>query len=214
MKTNCYYFYLLLVSLFCWPAHAAKASAAADSAYQEAMRTALLSLDATETNYLPCRNQFERVAQMYPDEWLPVYYMAYCDLQMVFVKVGATDTQPQLDEAKNLLEKLETAPGADPSEVSTLWGYYYMAIITLDAANGQKYFPQAIAAYEKAIALNPDNPRPVCLLAFFKQFLPAFMRSDQEIAEGREKAIALFEKESLSTEKPHWGAFFLNMIQQ
>ncbi|MDR1937862.1 MAG: hypothetical protein LBQ73_05110 [Tannerellaceae bacterium] len=208
MKTKFYYFYLLLVSLFCWPANAAA------SDYQDAMRTALAGLDAAESNYLPCRNQFERVAQMYPDEWLPVYYTAYCDLQMIYVKQAAVNTQSLLDEAKSLLEKLMATPGADPSEVSTLWGYYYMAIITLDAANGQKYFQQAIGAYEKAIGLNPDNPRPVCLLAFFKQFLPAFMRVDKEIAEGKEKAIALFEKETPSTEKPHWGAFYLNMIQQ
>jgi tetratricopeptide (TPR) repeat protein len=205
---NYYYLYLLLVSIFCLPADAA------GSDYQDALRIALAGLDAAESDYLTCRNQFERMAQMYPDEWLPVYYTAYCDLQMIYVEQAATNAQSLLDEAKSLLEKLATAPGADPSEVSALWGYYYMAIITLDAANGQRYFQQAIAAYEKAIALNPDNPRPVCLLAFFKQHLPPFLRVDSEIAEGKEKAKALFAKETPSTDKPYWGAYFLNMIQQ
>jgi tetratricopeptide (TPR) repeat protein len=208
MKTNLY-FYLLLVSLFSLPVNAA------GSGYQDEMRTALASLDAAApSQYLSCRNQFERVAQLYPDEWLPVYYTVYCDLQMIYTKQAVENAQALLEETKNLLDKLEATPGADPSELSTLWGYYYMALIMLDAANGQKYFTQVIGGYEKAIALNPENPRPVCLLAFFKQFMPAFMRSESEIAEGKEKAKALFEKETPSIEKPYWGAYYLGMIKQ
>jgi hypothetical protein len=119
MKTYFYYLYLLLVSLFCLPSHAA------GSDYQDALRTALACLDAAESDYLPCRNQFERMAQMYP-----------------------------------------------------------------------------------------DDPRPVCLLAFFKQHLPPFLRNDSEIAEGKEKAKDLFAKETPSADKPYWGVYFLNMIQQ
>ncbi|MDR1880052.1 MAG: hypothetical protein LBQ78_03895 [Tannerellaceae bacterium] len=209
MKTNFYYFCLLMISLFSLPVNAA------GSGYQDAMRTALTSLDAAApSQYLSCRNQFERIAQLYSDEWLPVYYTAYCDLQMIYTKQAAANAQALLEDAKNLLTKLDTFRGADLSETSTLWGYYYMALITLDGANGQKYFAQTVGGYEKAIALNPENPRPVCLLAFFKQFLPAFMRSESEIAEGREKAKALFEKEKPSIEKPYWGAYYVDMIKQ
>ncbi|MDR1557035.1 MAG: hypothetical protein LBS88_08410 [Tannerellaceae bacterium] len=208
MKTNFIYSYLLLLSLF-----APVAAASGSSGYQDVMRGELAKLDsATLANdYQQCRNRFERMAQMYADEWLPVYYTAYCDIQMVYMKHA--NAQVLLEDAKSFLEKLDTFVGADPSEVNTLWGYYYMALTAQHVANAQNYYMEVISRYEKAIGLNPDNPRPVCLLAFFRQNMPAFMRSDRQIAEGKEKAEALFKKEIPSPDKPYWGAVYLNWIQ-
>jgi tetratricopeptide (TPR) repeat protein len=207
MKTNFIYFCTLLFGLF-----ALTAGTFGNSGYQDVMRAERAKLDsaAQANDYLQCRNRFERMAQMYTDEWLPVYYTAYCNIQLVYMKQA--NALALLEDAKTTLEKLETFAGADLSEVHTLWGYYYMALIAQDGANGQKYFMQVINRYEKAISLNPDNPRPVCLLAFFKQNMPASMRSDREVAEGKEKAEALFKKEVPSPDKPCWGADYLKGI--
>ncbi len=159
-----------------------------------------------------CRNQFERIAQKYRDHWLPVYYIVYCDLQMIYYP-GEADKKQLADDAKSFLEKLDKMSEADQSEVHTLWGYYYSALVMVDPQNGQKYYQKVIDSYEKAITLNPENPRPVCLLAFYKQYLPSFLRSDKDIEEGKQKAKELFEKEERTIEKPYWGLNFLDWIK-
>ncbi|MDR1645759.1 MAG: hypothetical protein LBS05_08060 [Tannerellaceae bacterium] len=199
---------LLLLGLLALTAGASDASG-----YEDVMRAELARLDsaAQPADYLQCRNRFERMAQMYAGQWLPVYYTAYCDLQMTYMK--QPNVPALLQDAKALLEKLEAFDEADPSEVQTLWGYYYMALIATDPSTGQTYFMQTISSYEKAMKLNPANPRPVCLLAFFRQQLPPAMRSGRDIAEGKQKAEALFRQETPSPLKPYWGAYFLQMIR-
>ncbi len=184
------------------------------SEYKEVMAKVLNQLDTAKDikDLQQCRSQFERIAAMYPDNWLPVYYIAYSDIQMVFYP-GEKDNQKLLDDAKNILVELENDKGADQSEVHTLWGYYYNALVMVDSQNGQKYYQQVMDSYNKAIKLNPENPRPVCLLAFYKQYLPPFLKSEKEIIEGKEKAEELFIKEKRTIEKPYWGSYFLNMIK-
>ena len=90
------------------------------------------------------------------------------------------------------------------SEVSTLYGYYYNGLsMTNPAVNGQKYFNDVISNYEKAIKLNPENPRPIFLLAFYESFLPDFIRSKRDFCEEINKAKSLYQKEQKTIEKPH-----------
>jgi hypothetical protein len=182
------------------------------SDYREAIRVELTKLDAAALadDYLLCRDQFALLARDNADEWLPVYYTAYCDIQMAYMH--HPDAPALLEDARSILEKLDTLFTADRSEVHTLWGYYYTALIALDKAAVPKYAMQAIDRYEKASALNPNNPRPVCLLAFFKQYMPPSMRSDREIAEGKAAAEALFKNETPSLDKPYWGVEYLQWI--
>lgn len=209
MKTIKSYLCFVVVCLL-----AGSGNALASSGYAEVMGGTLGKLDSAKdmADMQQCRGQFERIAAMYPDNWLPTYYVAYCTIQMVFYP-GEANKQQLLEDAKTKLEQLSADKKADPSEVNTLWGYYYNALVVLAPQNGQKYYQKVLESYDKAMKQNPENPRPVCLSAFYKQYLPAFLRSDKEIAEGKEKAKELFDKEERTIDKPYWGKGFLEMIK-
>lgn len=185
-----------------------------DSIYDKTMSMALAKLDSVNRNVetaQQCKNLFERIAQIYSQEWLPAYYAVYSNINSVFYDVESKNSEAFLSEAIAGIEKLYNYPNADLSEVNTLKAYYYTALtLTNPKKNGKKYFSEIIDLYEKAIEENPQNPRPIILLADYEQRLPAFIRSkkrkyDDEIA----KAKVLFEREEANIEKPYWGKYFL-----
>lgn len=180
--------------------------------YEQAMEKALAKVDSAKSvkDLSLARNQFERISQMYADEWLPAYYIAYSDILSVYM---GQKNEKALENAKTNLDKLSSYAKADKSEVNTLLGYYYMALITLDpATNGQKYFNNVNSSFSKAIEQNPNNPRAVYLSAFFEQNLPEGLRSGKDFCTEMKRAKELYAKEQKSVQKPYWGEYFLDMI--
>ncbi|MEA5127638.1 MAG: hypothetical protein VB074_05610 [Proteiniphilum sp.] len=186
-----------------------------DAQYVEYMQLALNKLDSVNTveELQQTANLFERISKKYPSEWLPGYYVAYCNVNSVFYGIGSSRNEMILMKARERIEELYTFSGADLSEVNTLKAYYFTALITIDPeVNGQKYFSEVIRLYETAIAQDPGNPRPVVLLADFERRLPPFIRTDKRNPdEEKAKATLLFEKENPNIEKPYWGKYFLEI---
>lgn len=187
-----------------------------DEVYEKTMNELVVKLYAApDANTLQqCKNQFERLHSVYPEEWLPLYYLAYSDIQLTDYDRASAQNEKYLEEAKTYLEKLDKDGKADQSEVKTLWGYYFNALTLQNPeVNGQKYYTKVLSSYTEAITLNPENPRPVCLMAMYEQYLPEFLRSGKDTASEKEKARLLFEKETPSIDKPYWGAMFLEWIK-
>ena len=187
-------------------------SAQSNPVYEQAMEKTLVKIDSASSvkDLLSARNQLERISLMYADEWLPPYYLAYVDIQSVYM---GQKSEKVLENAKANLDKLNAYAKADKSEVNTLLGYYYMALIMLNpATNGQKYFNNVNSSFNKAMEQNPDNPRAIYLSAFFEQNLPEALRSEKDFCAEMKKAKELYAKEHKSVEKPYWGEYFLNMI--
>ena len=188
-----------------------------DNGYLIAMEKTLIKLDSAKTvnDLQQCKNTFERISLKYTKKWLAIYYIAYSDIQMVYFNAKAENNETILADAKTYIDKLSSFNNADKSEVNTLLGYYYNALIMLNPEiNGQKYYNDVIGNYEKAIELNPENPRPVFLLAFFEDNLPPFLRSKRVFCEEISKTKELYRKEQRSIEKPYWGKYFFNMVAQ
>lgn len=214
MKTMKIYAVLVLVSfIFC--NFTQQVSAQGGDLYQSSMEKALTKLDEVKSaaDLLDCRNLFERIALKFGDKWQPVYYTAYCDIQMVYFDKASDQNSVRLTQAQKELEKLDCISGADKSEVSTLWGYYYNAHIMLNPGNAQTIFGQVVGAYEKALAINPENPRAVILRAFFNQFLPPIVKLKIDTPVEVEKAKNLFVKQEKGIDKPYWGEVFVNYIK-
>lgn len=214
MKTMKNYAVLVLVSfIFCNFTH--QVSAQEGNLYPSSMEKALTKLDAVNNaaDLLECRNLFERIGLNFGDKWQPLYYTAYCDIQMVYYDKASEQNSARLTQAQKELEKLDRTPDADKSEVSTLWGYYYNAQVMLNPENGQALFGKVIGAYEKALAINPENPRAVILRAFFNQFLPPIVKLKIDTPEEVEKAKSLFAKQEKGIDKPYWGESFVNYIK-
>lgn len=214
MKTIQSLFFALLTTVCLWGWNA-QAQTTRDAAYENAMKSTLSQLDSAQTvaRVQQCKNQFERIAQKYSAEWLPLYYAAYCGINSVYYNPKSPQNETLLAEALQRIEALHGFPQADPSETHTLEAYAYTAMVVLNPqVNGQKYTGDIIRLYEQAMAENPENPRPVVCLANFESYLPDFLKSDKRNPdEEYAKARFLFEKEQPNIENPYWGKYFLEI---
>lgn len=190
------------------------------TACREALRESVQRLDSVQSigELQMCRNEFERIAQNCPTEWLAAYYLAYTTIEQLYWEPQSPQNNSRLTEAKRLLEGLDKMEGADRSEVATLWGYYYMAAVSSDPSKGRELFQPCISKFEEAMELNPANPRAVVLLAMFEQHLPPFIKSKRNPAEELQRASQLFDREQKRQKQsgelvePHWGRSFMKFI--
>ncbi|MCR9285944.1 MAG: hypothetical protein NXI23_00995 [Bacteroidetes bacterium] len=166
-------------------------------------------------------NMFERIANAESDKWLPKYYHAYSNMMMALTAYqNKGEFEPYLDKAQ---ESLDAAMALSPneSELYTLQGYIYQGRIWLDPMlNGATYSPKSHEACDKAIELNPANPRPYYLKGSNTYFTPSFFGG------GAENALPLLEKadekyaayRTPSPLHPMWGKgsndYFLDMAKK
>lgn len=189
---------------------------ASENNYQTLMTKYVFQLDSAQNvdQYITLKNIFDRIIEMYPQEWLPVYYSAYCNIQVVYCNQKANQNQSFLDEAKQNLDKISRNKEADQSEINTMYGYYYNALILLNPKeNGQKYYSQVMSYYQKAETQNPQNPRPIFLSALFNRNLPSFLQNGKDYCQELDRADLLFQNSTQELLYPHWGISFLNGIK-
>ncbi len=162
-------------------------------------------------------NEIDRLGNLYPNEWLANYYVAYLDLKLVFIS-NEEQQNKLLEEAKNKIDILRQDKNADLSEIFTLEGYYYYGLIAQDpSVNGQKYYKEVIMSYNKAIGVNSKNPRPVLLLSIFKNKMSKFMGGGdsssfcQELLDIEKMFFAFKPQEKLY---PDWGMEELNSARE
>ncbi len=189
---------------------------AQSNAYEQAMEQAVAELQAAEQtrDFRSPANTFERIAQAAPEgEWLPAYYQAYAQL-MLAVKAmeqqNPEQLQAHLDKAQIAIEQAK-AIAPEEAEVHALQGYIYTGNIWSNPqANGPKFSPKATGSYQKAMQLNPDNPRPHHLMGMHLFFTPSFWGGGPESAlphlKKAEERFTSFEP--ASSLHPSWGQYF------
>ena len=206
----------LIINLILFALCSVSASAQpVDDVYLKGMNNAIAQIDTVKTvaSIKKVRNQFDRISQKYSDQWLPLYYVAYSNLEMVLRNPKAADVQSLLADAKEKISRFEKMKGVNKSELSTLWGYYYNALIATDPAiNGEKFYNEVMSNYKKAIELDTNNPRPVFLLAVFEKNLPPFLQSGNEYCGELRKSEELYNKSISQTSEIHWGKNSLVML--
>jgi hypothetical protein len=161
----------------------------------------------SEKEYVTVRSELERLCMQSPGEWLPYYYMAYTDVQLSFRTPSREARLKYINDADSYLKKLADKPDADASEVYTLKGYRLYALIAFDPqTNGPKYFGEVTQNYQKALELNPDNPRAIMLRAMFNNDMAKFMHRNYENFEAEiSKATSLFARNNGLPNHPSWG---------
>jgi hypothetical protein len=181
----------------------------AQGQYEQAMGAALgkFGSAANTEEMQAAASQFERIAEVESEEWLPGYYasMIYCII--TFRSQEPQKKEALLTQAQVMLDKaMKIAP--EESEVYTLQGMIYQAYIGIDPArNGQIYSAKAKGAFQTAIKLNAENPRPYYLQAI------SIMHTPEEYGGGKKAALPLFEQAIQLFEKstsdnsfyPDWG---------
>lgn len=192
---------LVLVSLFsiCY----------SNEAYQKAMSQSIENLfhSATISDYIEVANQFDRIAQIEKTEWLPLYYAAYSYIMISYQEPDNAKKDTYLDQAQKYLDQ---AMAIDPkeSELYMLQSFLYPMRINIDPmSRGMLYIGKMNEALDKAIEMNPDNPRVYYLRATMTLHMP------ESYGGGAAKALSIYKTASEKfrnfkpkTElSPNWG---------
>lgn len=192
---------LILVSMFSF--------GFANEAYEKAMSLSIEKLFQAKTipEYIEVANQFERISMIEKTEWLPLYYASFAYIMISFQEPENAKKDSYLDEAQKYLDH---AKAIDPneSELHMLQGFLYPSRINIDPMNrGMTYLSEMNKSLDRALELNPDNPRVYYLRATIMHHTP------EAYGGGAEKALPLYltadEKFKIFKPKtaisPNWG---------
>jgi len=179
--------------------------ASAQSQYETGMQKAFKLWDEeknTEASAL-----FERIASAEKDNWLPNYYVALVNTTTAFSIKDKTQISALLTKAQESLDK-ELDKNPNNSELLVLQALINTAWIVADPmTNGMKLSAKTIEIYNKAIALDPKNPRAVFGKAEFELGSAKYFGSDTKpMCAQIDKSIELFATFKPETVfHPKWG---------
>ena len=180
-----------------------------DGKYTEVMQKNIQSVYTASTleELQNSVNAFERIAAAEKTKWEPYYYASFGYIMMsIREKEGAKKDQ-YLDQALVSLNKA-IAIVPNESEVVAMEGFIHMIRVTVDpATRGAQYAGLAMQTFAKAIALNPENPRALSLMAQMQYGTAQFFGSPATEACGTlAKALEKFETyKSDNVLAPQWG---------
>lgn len=147
----------LFISIFCGIMFFAGSLNAQDK-YSEAMKATFGKLSSGES-LANVSAQFERIAQAEQTKWLPYYYASYYTTAETFSLKDAAQKEALLDQAQKFLDATQKLQ-PDSSEIQVLQGFIHIARLSIDpVSRGYQYSQLAHEAYDKAIKINPSNPR-------------------------------------------------------
>ncbi len=152
-------------------------------------------------------NLFERIGNAEPDNWLPYYNLALLKTRTTFEMKDKVKVEAQLKKATEFADKAAII-SPNNSEIYVLKALINLAKIVSDPmVYGASLSGPTTALYQKAIALDQNNPRAQSGLAefemggarYFKQDLSPFCKKLQE-------SIAIYDSfEPKSKFHPNWG---------
>jgi len=181
----------------------------ANEAYQKTMTESIEKLFQAKTisEYVEMGNQFDRISQIEKEEWLPLYYASFAYIMISFQETDNPKKDQYLNQAQKYLDQA-LALEPNESELHMLQGFLYPSRITIDPmTRGMELLPEMNKALDKALELNPDNPRVYYLRATMTFHMP------EAYGGGAAKALPLFQ---MADEKfkifkpetvlsPNWG---------
>lgn len=162
---------------------------------------------ATLQEYQSAVNAFDRIAGAEKSRWEPLYYSAFGNIMMAIQTSEAAKKDGYLDLALQALSKA-AAMAPEESEIAALEGFVHMIRVTVDPqTRGMEFSMRANQAYEKALKLNPENPRAIALKAQMDFGTAQFFHAATETAcQTNEKALLRFaENQSDNPLAPKWG---------
>ncbi len=150
---------------------------------------------------------FERIGGAEKDKWLPYYYAANVAITAAFAEQDEKLLTLTLDRAEGLIEKAkEISP--DNSEIVLLRGLLLTVYVSSNPMiYGQKYSAEIMEIYGTAMALDPENPRPVYLAAEYDMGAARFFKQDlTPFCVQISKSIEKFDNFNLKGKfYPNWG---------
>ncbi len=179
------------------------------NAYVENMMQAKEMMDTAsiEKSYVTAAGYFERIAGVNASEWLPHYYAAFCYTRASHLDTVSARQDMWVDKAQAEADKaLEMQPGN--AEVIIMKGFVLQARMNINpAVRGFRYNGETMECFNKARAIDPENPR-----SYLWQGVN-LLHTPEAFGGGKESACPLIQK---SLEKfavfvpadslaPNWG---------
>lgn len=181
----------------------------AQTPFEKAMKESLTLLDSAKSteDMQSVASRFERIAMTETTRWEPLYYAAFVQINMSFREKDGDKKDAILDVAEKNIEKALSLDG-DKSELYALHGFLYQGRIQVSPMRGMTYSQKAAEILNKSIEENPENPRPLFLLAQNIFHTPKMFGGGSENALPKAlEAQELFEKEKGKDGiGPKWGA--------
>ena len=151
---------------------------------------------------------FERIASAEKNNWLPNYYVALVNTTTAFQNLNdPTKVTPLLDKAQQALD-IEFGRQPENAEILVMQAMIYTAWVAADPmTNAMKYSARVMEMYDKAQAIDPENPRVIFGRAEFEIGGARYFGSDTTpMCAQIDKAIALFATFKPETPfHPNWG---------
>lgn len=173
--------------------------------FEEGMGKALgtwKSGQATEASAL-----FERIASVEKTNWLPNYYVAMINIVEAFKPENRVKATSLIEKGQNALNNAKLI-SPNNAEINVMQALIYTAILVQDPmTNGMKYSPLAMTEYQKALAIDPKNPRAVFGKAEFELGSAKWTGADTKpICAQVANSIELFATFKPETPfHPNWG---------
>ena len=152
-------------------------------------------------------NLFERIAMAEPNNWLPLYYAAQVNTVTSFGETNTEKLTLQLGKAQEFLN-LAKVISPDNSELMVQQAMIYTAWVAHDGATyGATLSGKVAALYEKALVLEPENPRVVFSKAEWDMGTARYFGQDTApYCKDIERSMELFANfKPETTYHPNWG---------
>lgn len=176
--------------------------------YVSAIQKGLQSMQTAKNSddFLSAANYFERIAKVETKQWLPSYYASYCNLVAGLITQDKQNKDLYWDKALLQIAHADSL-SANNSEIYTVKGYIEFMKMSVDPMARMPFMKSAAASLEKAIALNPENPRPYLVRGQNTFYTPSAFGGGKEAAKPLlEKAAAKFSTfKPESPIAPDWG---------
>ncbi|NNK76535.1 MAG: hypothetical protein HKP42_10800 [Maribacter sp.] len=152
-------------------------------------------------------NLFERISAAEPDNWLPVYYGSQVNTVASFGEQDKERLTQQLEKAQEFVD-LAKAISPDNPEILVQQALIHTAWVAFDGATyGMTLSGKVTAIYQKALQLDPNNPRVVFSKAEWDMGSAKFFGQDiAPYCKDVEHALELFANfKPESPYHPNWG---------
>ncbi|WP_318309045.1 tetratricopeptide repeat protein [Flagellimonas crocea] len=152
-------------------------------------------------------NLFERIATAEPDKWLPYYYVSQVNTVISFGEKDEEKLSKQLAKAKEFLD-VAKAISPDNPEILIQEALINTAWIAFDGATyGMALSPKNAQLYQKAMELEPNNPRVILSKAEWDMGAARYFGKDTTpYCKDVERALELFATFKSETPfYPSWG---------
>jgi tetratricopeptide (TPR) repeat protein len=148
----------------------------------------LIRTAKTTKEYTAAASYFENLAIQKPDQWLALYYTAFCYIQASYPAEPDKTKDALLDKAQPWIDKAFHLKPDEP-ELYVLQAFLYQSRIQINPAlRGMSYSMKADSELRTATGKDDGNPRAWSLLGYNLYHTPAAFGG------GPQKALPLFLK--------------------